>query len=110
MRNLIHFLAGFLRDPGPNGKPSMTRLAIGGLLACTIALVTLICWYVVTRPAPDPLVIGAIVGGVAALVANGIIALRNRSVTGETQAGVLPSTLHTPDPSPSSHGGLDAHV
>lgn len=58
---------------------SMTRLIIFWLGILTSAVVGAAVWYVVRRPDPSAAVLGALAGIIAALVANGIVAIVKRS-------------------------------
>jgi hypothetical protein len=69
---------GFLEES--KGVRSMTRLSIGWLLTLTSALVATIAWYVVHMgEKANPLVVTALVGGLTALVLNGIVAVIKRN-------------------------------
>jgi ABC-type Fe3+ transport system permease subunit len=72
------FVKEFFEDP--NGKSSMTRLAM--LLLCLAAVVVALGWVVAVRTIPDKLTVQITTGFaavLAALIANGIIALKERT-------------------------------
>ena len=71
---------GFLEEAP--GTKSSTRLLAFILAACVVALVTFTGVYVLGRKGPDSAVVGALAGMVAALVANGIVAIVGRTRIG----------------------------
>lgn len=83
---LTRRVVGFLEEAP--GVRSSTRLFGAILLALAAVLVAVIVWYVwwcATRtPIRDPssTVIGALVGGLTAVVAQGVVAISKRTKTG----------------------------
>jgi len=61
------------------GVKSSTRLFAAILLALAAAIVGLIVWYVMTHPAPDAGVVGALAGVLTALVLQGAVAITRRT-------------------------------
>lgn len=73
-------MTGYLEEAP--GVKSSTRLLAFLLMACVVAVIVFIGVYVLGRPKPEAAVVASLAGVVTALVAQGIVAIFNRTRCG----------------------------